>query len=248
MWFKVDDGFHSSRKLLQIPKRQRWAAEGLWVHAGSWAGDNLTDGHIPDYIIAEWAPPPSAVEALVKVGLWDRTHGGFDFRNWAEYQPSREDVEVERAANRARQKAFRDRLKHQKHRDHAEAGHASRVTVTENVTAGNALVIQPDPTRPEPTRPKIKDSSKTDEEFDQWYSRYPRKEAKTAARKAFAKARKDVDMDTLMVGLTRYVASVKGRERQYIALPASWLNAGRWEDDYTPLQHQVPSMYAHFNN
>ena len=71
----------------------------------------------------------------------------------------------------------------------------------------------------------------TDEEFDRWYSGYPRKEAKAAAQKAFAKVRKNVDFDTLMSGLERYVKSVKGKDRQYIALPASWLNAGRWEDE-----------------
>lgn len=154
-WFKVDDGFHSSRKLMQIPRRHRWAAEGLWVHAGSWASDQLTDGHIPDYIIAEWAPPSSAIKWLVEVGLWDPAHDGFEFRNWAEYQPSKADVDALRDANRARQKAFRDRLKHKKQLEHAENEGMSHVT--------NALVTQPRnsgviPPRPDPTRPDhIKD-------------------------------------------------------------------------------------------
>jgi hypothetical protein len=245
VWFKVDDGFHSSRKLLKIPRRQRWAAEGLWVHAGSWAGDNLTDGHIPDYIIAEWAPPPSAVEALVKVGLWDRTHDGFEFRNWAEYQPSRQDVNSERAASRQRMREYRARLKQQKHREHAEPEAALQRTVTEEAPVTNGVVTQLDPTRPDP---KLKDSSKSDEEFDRWYAMYPRKEAKASARKAFAKARKSVDIDTLMASLERYVASVKGKDRQYIALPASWLNAGRWEDEYDqPQRQKVPTLFAEFN-
>jgi hypothetical protein len=154
-WFKVDDGYHSSRKVLQIPRRHRWQAEGLWVHAGSWASDNLTDGHIPDYIIAEWGPPKSALDWLVKVGLWDRTHDGFDFRNWDEYQPSKAEVDALRVANRTRQKHFRDRLKHRKRLESAEAEGMSHVT--------NALVTEPRnggviPPRPDPTRPDhIKD-------------------------------------------------------------------------------------------
>lgn len=242
MWFKVDDGFHKSRKLHNIPKRQRWAAAGLWSVAGSWAGDELSDGHIPNSMIELWGPPQSAVEALVSAGLWDRVHDGFTFRNWDEYQPSKEDVDADRAANRARQKAFRDRLKVQKQRHHAEAEPLSHVTVTETVTekrnAESLLVTEPDPTRPDPTRPEVKDSSISDEEFDRWYALYPRKEAKAAGRKAFAKARKSADMDTLITALERYVKSVKGKERQYIALPASWLNAGRWEDE---LVDQLPS-------
>jgi hypothetical protein len=76
-----------------------------------------------------------------------------------------------------------------------------------------------------------KDLSATPDEFDRWYSRYPRKEAREAGRKAFIKARKTVDLDTLTAGLEQYIRSVQGMERKFIALPASWLNAGRWADE-----------------
>jgi hypothetical protein len=98
-------------------------------------------------------------------------------------------------------------------------------------------------------RQTLKDSSKSDEEFDRWYAGYPRKEAKANARKAFAKARRTAGMDILMASLERYVASVKGKERQYIALPATWLNAGRWEDEYAPASKEslVHPAYAWAN-
>lgn len=80
---------------------------------------------------------------------------------------------------------------------------------------------------PVPLRP-----SKLDAEFDRWYSEYPRKEAKAAARKAFVKARKTATLEQLAAGLSRYRDAVKGADRQFVALPASWLNAGRWEDEY----------------
>lgn len=69
-------------------------------------------------------------------------------------------------------------------------------------------------------------------EFDQWYADYPKKVAKPEAKKAFIKARKTVDLETLLHGLSKYKAVVSGKERQFIANPATWLNAGRWEDDY----------------
>jgi hypothetical protein len=247
MWFRVDDGFHSSRKLHHIPKRQRFAAIGLWTVAGSWAMHELTDGHVPHSMIAMWGPPPSAAESLVNAGLWDRTHDGFEFRNWAEYQASRDDMEAERAASRARKQASRNRLKQQKLREHAEHEGVSRVTGHDVTDPGDGGVTAPIPSHTIPSHKK--DSSSTDEEFDRWYAIYPRKEAKTAARRAFAKARKSVDMDTLMTALGRYVDSVKGKDRQFIALPASWLNAGRWEDEYAPPAQQslVPAGYAWFN-
>lgn len=89
-------------------------------------------------------------------------------------------------------------------------------------------------------------------EFSQWYSKYPRKEAKAAALKAFIKVRKNISLEVLVSGLQRYSVSIAGKERQHIALPATWLNAGRWEDEYGPLQTTdgpaVPNMYRMFNN
>jgi hypothetical protein len=76
-----------------------------------------------------------------------------------------------------------------------------------------------------------KDLSSKPDEFDQWYSRYPKKEAKEAARKAFIKARKTVDLKALIEGVDRYVEATKDKDRQFLALPATWLNAGRWADE-----------------
>jgi hypothetical protein len=76
-----------------------------------------------------------------------------------------------------------------------------------------------------------KDLSSKQDEFDQWYSRYPKKEAKEAARKAFAKARKTVDLKALIEGADKYAATMRDKDRQFVALPATWLNAGRWADE-----------------
>jgi hypothetical protein len=71
--------------------------------------------------------------------------------------------------------------------------------------------------------------------FENWYKMYPRKEAKINAEKAYTKAVKNgVSHEKLMEGLTRFNAHLESqpREKKFIPLPASWLNAGRWEDEY----------------
>lgn len=146
-WFKVDDGFHSSRKVMAIPRRARFAAIGLWSIAGSWSADNLTDGSVPDYMIKEWAPPPAAASSLVDSGLWERTRDGFAFRNWHEYQPSRADVDAERAASRERMRDIRARRKQSKPLEQADSGQVFGRTVTN----GSESVRNPDPSRPDPT-------------------------------------------------------------------------------------------------
>lgn len=72
------------------------------------------------------------------------------------------------------------------------------------------------------------------EAFETFWNVYPRKVAKTAARKAFAKVMKQVDAPTikqLIDGVNRYKASTL--DPKFIAHPATWLNHGRWEDEIT---------------
>lgn len=48
-WFKVDDKLHSHPKLYRASLR----AMGLWVLAGSWCSDQLTDGVLASKIVAD---------------------------------------------------------------------------------------------------------------------------------------------------------------------------------------------------
>ena len=146
-WFKVDDGFHSSRKVLSIPRRTRLAAVGAWALAGAWCADELTDGHIPDYMISEWGFPASVVTALVDSGLWERERGGLAFCNWSEYQPSKADVDAERTASRERMRELRAKRKQKKPQDDAGEGEVFGRTDPN----GSESVRNPDPTRPDPT-------------------------------------------------------------------------------------------------
>lgn len=68
-------------------------------------------------------------------------------------------------------------------------------------------------------------------EFEEWWLRYPKKQSKKPALKAFIKARKTVSLETLNEGLTRYIESVAGKDPQFIALAGTWLNAERWNDE-----------------
>lgn len=150
-WFKVDDGLHSSRKFLSIPKRSRFAAVGLWTIAGSWCADELTDGHVPDYMLEAWGAPPSAPQSLVDAGLWERESSGYLFCNWLEYQPRKADVDAERDASRERMRELRARRKQKKPQNDADVGEVFGRTVTN----GSESVRNPDPTRPDPTHIEV---------------------------------------------------------------------------------------------
>lgn len=67
--------------------------------------------------------------------------------------------------------------------------------------------------------------------FDAFWAAYPRREAKLDAIKAYAKARTQATAAEILDGVERYKQTMPD-EKRYRPLPASWLNAGRWLDEY----------------
>jgi DNA-binding MarR family transcriptional regulator len=70
------------------------------------------------------------------------------------------------------------------------------------------------------------------EGFDQFWSEYPRKASKATARRAFTKALRKTDLETILLGLKRAIdGEWSRRSPDKIPYPATWLNAEGWEDD-----------------
>lgn len=107
-WFKVDDGFAVHPKALAAGN----AACGLWVRAGSWSMQQLTDGFVPEHVLPTLGTKREA-QLLVNAGLWKRAPGGWTFHEWECRQPSREQVERDRADAAERQRRAREQRKKQ---------------------------------------------------------------------------------------------------------------------------------------
>lgn len=71
-------------------------------------------------------------------------------------------------------------------------------------------------------------------EFDSFWSIYPRKVSKETARKAWTKAIARVDHEVILAAVSRMANDPNLPEMQYIKHPATWLNAGGWEDEPFP--------------
>lgn len=67
------------------------------------------------------------------------------------------------------------------------------------------------------------------EGFAEFWAIYPRREGKRKAAQAFRAALKRADLQAILEGAKRY-ADVP-REPQYVAMPTTWLNADRWDDE-----------------
>lgn len=107
-WFKVDDTLAFHAKVVTAGN----AAMGLWVRAGSWSMQQLTDGFIPRHI-AESLGTKTEIKRLVTARLWEEKDDGYLFHQWCEAgrQPSRIQVEADRHAARERQRRAREAAK-----------------------------------------------------------------------------------------------------------------------------------------
>lgn len=107
-WVRLDDRFPSHRKVALLSDR----AFRLYVSALCWSSENLTEGRILDRelpVITRIRGTRAAAKELHDAGLWDRTENGWVVHDYLEYNPDRSRVQAERAANAARQQAYRDR-------------------------------------------------------------------------------------------------------------------------------------------
>jgi len=78
--------------------------------------------------------------------------------------------------------------------------------------------------------------------FDQFWACFPRRVAKLAAKKAYDKALKQTTHQEIMAGVERYAFHTRNTEHQFIKHPASWLNAGCWEDELQDQRTIIPSQ------
>ena len=70
--------------------------------------------------------------------------------------------------------------------------------------------------------------------FEAFWERYPRRKEPKAAAKALTKALKDgAHLDEILAGAERYAAEVErgGFAPQFVKYPATWLNKGCWADE-----------------
>jgi len=108
-WFRIDDNLAFHHKTIAAGN----AAMGLWVRAGSWSMQTLSDGFVPDDV-AKQLGTKSQAGRLVEVGLWDRLLTGYAFHEWEERQPTKAQVRADRDAAKERQRLSRERRRQER--------------------------------------------------------------------------------------------------------------------------------------
>jgi hypothetical protein len=241
-YFKVDDHFHSHPKILTLGLD----SVGLWTLAGSWSGEQLTDGFIPASLIARLGGSEPAALALVDAGLWETVPNGYQFHDWEAHNQTKAQVEESRELwrmKKEKQRAYRTSTVKD---DVSLIDESVSLGVSLGDTLGDSLGESLGESRESPgTRTKEQGTrnkeqgtgkevlKKEDENFCLFWQAYPRKAGKAQARVSFAKVSKACDPRIIITAAERFALD-PNREDQFTPHPTTWLNQGRWDDDPLP--------------
>jgi hypothetical protein len=210
-WFKIDDNFVTSQKVLRIPRALRPTAIGIWTMVGVWSAHDRTDGVVPSWILEEFGCTDEVRQILVEVGLWHDLDNGIVFKNWSDWQPTKAELEAKSLdISRKRSEA-------------GKRGMASRYQ------ADNKTLTNSNP-EPEPEPEPITTNVVISDRFDEFWAVWPRREAKATAKKSWAKALKKATVEEILTGAVRFAQSPNRPELRFVPHASTWLNNERWSD------------------
>jgi hypothetical protein len=133
----------------------------------------------------------------------------------------------------ARRAYFRDAKREQRSKECADSPAASN-SVKDSPTNSTQAEAEAEAEEQKPSRAKAA-RGKPSAECLTLYQAYPRHVAPAAAYRAIGKALRVKSFDYLIAAVNRYAKSVQGTDPQYIAHPATWFNAGRYDDEPSAL-------------
>ena len=107
-WVRIDDQYPEHPKIVAAGHLAGW----LDVCAMAYSNRALTDGFIAKAMVPRLSSVPQPLKRaaeLVAVGRWDEVDGGYQIRDYLDYQKSADQIRKEREQTAARQARFRNR-------------------------------------------------------------------------------------------------------------------------------------------
>lgn len=232
MWFKVDGNLAFHPKIIAAGNE----AMGLWVRAGAWSCEQMTDGFVPTGIANAMANGMASAIALVMANLWQEVDGGYQFKDWDEFQPSGEEERARKRELSEKRKAAgkKGAAKRWNGNSHSKPMANGMASAMANGWQTDSPDPDPDISIPNGIESVRKSQRQTyPDEFLNFWDQYPLKRDKGKALKAWRNAIKRADNDTIVAGVARY-RDDPNREDGYTKYAEGWLNGDGWEDEPLP--------------
>lgn len=110
-WFRLDDEFAFHEKAAALAEGPcRADAIALWTFSACWAARAMKSGFVARGVTITFGFHPEAASELVRVGLWEAVEGGYQFHDWADYNPTGERIEEKKRLAVARKAKHRAKL------------------------------------------------------------------------------------------------------------------------------------------
>jgi len=231
-------GFRDNAKIMGLEEELGEGAVLSLLTFWCWVSINRPDGvlsglkkeHIE--LHARWrGNAMSFFCAMLSRNFVTEKEGVFIVHDWKEHQPYCFHKEI-RVARAKRAASERWNKRDASSNAGSNATSIKRCDAKSNAPAP-APVPVPDPV-PAPLATTIVSAKEDDSEFERFYAAYPRKVKRLLAKKAFKAALKITTTENIMAGLEVYRRTAANMETRYILHPASWLNAGAWDDGKDP--------------
>ena len=233
-YFKLDVGYLTNPKVAAASLESQGA---VILHIGciAYAAQHLTDGLVPIALVRRLTGTcADDATVLYKHGLLHEAGDGIALvHDFLEHQ--RSSSEVKGAADKARAAADA------RWSDHTDA---SRNASSNAPSMPDALHVASDAPMPREIgeigeRDIPTGASQAQARFDEFWDLYPKKKDKGKALKAWTRAVKVTDPDTILRAVRRYAADpdVTKEKYRYAKYPATWLNAQAWEDEPATVTH-----------
>lgn len=234
-WFRFYVEAVHDRKLRRLKPEHRW----LFVTVLAAARDSHIEGFLmlsekeplATEDLADMASLPirtvdAGMTAMSEAGLieWDPNLRCWSVTNWRKRQyPS--DRSTDRVAEHRRSNGDVTAYRPPKGDEVTPPENREQKTDTETDPSSHSQSVELALVNPPPLAARS--------DFEQWWSAYPRKVAKKAAKAKYAVAAKRVDPCVLYQAVREHAYNWEryGYEAQFIPHPATWLEQGRWEDD-----------------
>lgn len=100
-WVRLDTSFPRNQKVFALTAVGHHRAAFVYVCGLALAGEQGTDGWIPEPLLPHLHGRIADARELVRVGLWIPRPGGWDIKDWCEYQPSSQETRDRSARARA---------------------------------------------------------------------------------------------------------------------------------------------------
>lgn len=236
--FRVAVGFQNHPKVKQLRRRLGDAAAFslvcLWGFAAEQGGDGTLPND-PDFIAtaSDWTGDPERfVNALIDYKLLDRRGESLQVHDWTSRNPFAASFEKRSAQSREANKIRWER----EHRNRVQPASEPESGSDANPIRSGPGSAPPFPSSSLPIPNRVRSKRSDDIEagvFERFYAEYPRHEARKKALEAWNRLEPDPETQTQILADVKHRAQTVwlGKDRQFIPLPASYLNGRRWEDE-----------------